>query len=128
MTYRAARSGRAFVLPTAMPPRRHSSAMPRSIPPRTLLAVCAHLAGEVPIAPFAEEPIAAGVAYPDFADVRGQAHAKRALEVAAAGAHSLLIAGPPGTGKSMLASRLPGLLPPMTDEEALEVGGPSFVS
>ncbi len=56
---------------------------------------------------------------PDLADVRGQATAKRALEIAAAGAHSLLMVGPPGAGKSMLAQRLPGLLPPMSDAEAL---------
>ncbi|MBL8347573.1 MAG: YifB family Mg chelatase-like AAA ATPase [Rubrivivax sp.] len=56
----------------------------------------------------------------DLRDVKGQAGAKRALEVAAAGAHSLLLVGPPGTGKSMLAQRLPGLLPPMRDEEALD--------
>ena len=58
--------------------------------------------------------------YPDLADVRGQLHAKRALEIAAAGGHSLLLIGPPGTGKSMLASRLPGILPSMTEDEALE--------
>ena len=56
---------------------------------------------------------------PDLADVRGQAGAKRALEIAAAGGHSLLMVGPPGSGKSMLAQRLPGLLPPMSDDEAL---------
>ncbi len=57
---------------------------------------------------------------PDFSEVRGQPQARRAIEIAAAGAHSLLMVGPPGSGKSMLASRLPGILPPMTDDEALE--------
>jgi magnesium chelatase family protein len=56
---------------------------------------------------------------PDLRDVKGQASVKRALEIAAAGAHSLLLIGPPGTGKSMLAQRLPGILPPMDEEEAL---------
>jgi len=60
-----------------------------------------------------------GCCHPDLVEVKGQLRAKRALEIAAAGGHSLIMAGPPGTGKSMLAERLPGILPPMTRDEAL---------
>jgi magnesium chelatase family protein len=65
---------------------------------------------------------------PDLADVRGQSKARRALEIAAAGAHSLLMTGPPGSGKSMLAQRLPGVLPPLTQAEALEVAAIASIS
>jgi magnesium chelatase family protein len=88
-----------------------------------LPALCAHLAGAPDgrlrpvIAPELTETPAAG--QPDMADVIGQRGARRALEVAAAGGHHVLMVGPPGAGKSMLAARLPGLLPPMTDDEAL---------
>jgi magnesium chelatase family protein len=86
----------------------------------SLLEVCAHLLGRAPLPPVVPRETSAGPAYPDLADVKGQPGARRALEVAAAGGHSLLMSGPPGTGKSMLASRLPGILPPMTQAEALE--------
>ncbi|MDH3439143.1 MAG: YifB family Mg chelatase-like AAA ATPase [Gammaproteobacteria bacterium] len=66
------------------------------------------------------EPCSESASMPDLSEVRGQQFAKRALEIAAAGGHNLLLVGPPGTGKSMLARRLPGLLPPMSDVEAME--------
>lgn len=65
---------------------------------------------------------------PDLSDVRGQHQAKRALEIAAAGGHSLLLIGPPGAGKTMLASRLPGLLPPMTPEQAMQAAAVASIS
>ncbi len=86
----------------------------------SLLEVCAHLGGRTPIERFSGSPEVAAEHYPDMLDVKGQVHAKRALEIAAAGGHSVIMVGPPGSGKSMLAARLPGILPPMSDDEALE--------
>ena len=86
----------------------------------SLLEVCGWLAGQGELA--TPDPTLAPSApdYPDFADVKGQTATKRALEVAAAGGHSALLSGPPGTGKSMLAARFPGILPAMDETEALE--------
>ena len=86
-----------------------------------LLDLCGYARG-LRTLPAAGEPAEGTHAHagPDLADVRGQPRARRALEIAAAGGHSLLMIGPPGSGKSMLAQRLPGILPPMSEEEALE--------
>lgn len=120
MTLKAHRDGRAFVLPQQS---ACEAALVRDAviyPASTLLEVCAHLAGRETL-PRQETALAAAVPhYPDLNEVKGQLAAKRALEIAAAGGHSLLMSGPPGTGKSMLAARFPGILPEMGEDEALE--------
>ncbi|NNC99652.1 MAG: YifB family Mg chelatase-like AAA ATPase [Gammaproteobacteria bacterium] len=86
-----------------------------------LLGVCQHFVGRQEMALCIANGISTtSRSYPDISDVKGQQRAKRALEIAAAGGHSLLLLGPPGTGKSMLAARLPGLLPNLSTDEALE--------
>jgi magnesium chelatase family protein len=122
MTWRAAQDGRAFVLPLRSADEAALVEGANIYQAGSLLDVCAHLAGRQPMSHPAAQPATAAPAYPDLAEVKGQAHAKRALEVAAAGGHSVLMVGPPGTGKSMLAARFPGLLPPMSNAEALESG------
>jgi len=115
-------SGRTLVLPASSAREAARVAGLQVCGARTLLDVVAALqAGElaVPLAVTRPGPLPPNPPGPDLQDVKGQAAAKRALEIAAAGAHSLLLVGPPGTGKSMLAQRLPGLLPAMGEEEAL---------
>jgi magnesium chelatase family protein len=94
---------------------------------RTLLEVCAMLGGQKSL-PQAVPPPQRDVPTIDLRDVRGQAQARRALEIAAAGGHHLLLVGPPGCGKTLLASRLPGLLPPASEAEALETAAVLSVS
>ena len=128
MALSARGAGRAFVLPADNAPQAALAEGARILPARALLEVVAHLAGEAPLQEYASDPAPALPVYADFSDVKGQQQVKRALEVAAAGGHSVLMLGPPGTGKSMLAARFPGILPPLTEAEALEVAAVHSVS
>ena len=120
MAFRAHRDGRAFVLPEASADEAALVRGARVYPARTLVQVCEHLCGREELPRHAPRTLVAAAGYPDLAEVKGQAGAKRALEIAASGEHSLLLVGPPGTGKTMLATRFPGILPPMAEDEALE--------
>ena len=116
----AARDGRRIVVPFANSGEAALAANSDVRSARTLLQVCAALSGRVEL-PQAEAESWPPLPVPDLADVCGQAHARRALEIAAAGEHHLLLVGPPGCGKTLLASRLPGVLPPLDEDERLQV-------
>ena len=132
----AARAGRRLVVPTGSGAEAALAGQAEAYVARTLLETCAGLAGRclpratAQTALDGEPADAPGIParLPDMADVRGQAQARRALEVAAAGGHHLLMSGPPGCGKTLLASRLPGLLPPASEDEALETAAVASIS
>jgi magnesium chelatase family protein len=129
----ASRDGHELIVPAANADEARIAA---STPVRAashLKAVCRHLTAEESLPAHSamsghRAPERRCGTEPDVSDVRGQFHAKRALLIAAAGGHSLLMIGPPGCGKSMLAQRLPGLLPPLTEAEALDCAGIASVS
>jgi len=120
MTYHAANCGRSFMLPEVNAAEASLVEQASVYAAKSLLQVAAHLTGRELISRYLPDASSAVLNYPDMREVKGQGQSKRALEVAAAGGHSVLMSGPPGTGKSMLAARFPGILPQMTQEEALE--------
>ncbi|TNE59845.1 MAG: ATP-binding protein, partial [Alphaproteobacteria bacterium] len=117
----AAEEGRGLICPKTCGPEAAWAGSGKILAAPTLIALINHFKGtqilETPIAKLAEETSV----HLDLKDIKGQESAKRALEVAAAGGHNMAMVGPPGSGKSMLAARLPGILPPLEAKEALEV-------
>ncbi len=128
----AYQAGRQLIVPIQNAEEAGLIQQTKIFPAAHLLEVCAHLQGEKLLTAYTFPPhflhSSDLLHTADLQEVKGQTHAKRALEIAAAGRHSLLFIGPPGTGKTMLASRLPSILPAVTDEEALEVAAVASVS
>ena len=120
MTYKSYKSGRAFVLPADSAAEAALVNDAVIYPAKSLLEVCSHLCGRTALVQLTAANQYARIPYADFDEVKGQSGPKRALEIAAAGGHSVIMSGPPGAGKSMLAHRFAGILPGMTEAEALE--------
>ena len=113
--------GRTLVVPAANADEAALVKQANILAADHLLAITAHLYERKALPRHVPTETRATISYDDLSEVQGQLHARRALEIAAAGNHNLLLYGPPGTGKTMLASRMPGILPPLTESEALEV-------
>ncbi|ROS02010.1 magnesium chelatase family protein [Sinobacterium caligoides] len=119
----SSKAQRQLIVPAANADEAARPSEAAIIPVTHLLQLCAHLHGREKIPNHINaNPLTNDENYPDLSDVKGQPQARRALEIAATGRHNLLFFGPPGSGKTMLASRLPGILPALSEAEALEVG------
>jgi magnesium chelatase family protein len=117
----ATTAGRGLICPSRQGGEASFAGELSILAPSSLLALINHFKGTQVLTPPTGELAEDNVSYADLIDIKGQETAKRALEIAAAGGHNLLMVGPPGSGKSMLASRLPSILPPLSPAEALEV-------
>jgi magnesium chelatase family protein len=124
----ARNTGRGLVVPMANGPEAALARNEKTWCAPSLLSVVSWLDGREQIEKAKPRDCPPAINGKDLSDVYGQARARRALEIAAAGSHNLLFTGPPGTGKTMLASRLPGILPPMTEKEALDAAAVASVS
>jgi magnesium chelatase family protein len=129
LVFNAYQSGRQVIVPEANAAEASLVQQAKVFSAKHILDVCAHLQGERTLTLCRRENATVSQNYSiDMSDVKGQPHAKRALEIAAAGNHSMLLVGPPGTGKTMLANRLITILPPLSEYDALEVAAMTSIS